>query len=184
MATKRLIGIGPAQVPSNADLGGMAYQNTDNLKAGDLNIHNNKVAFDRLFKIEGNIGSDTSYTEPTTSTTDFHFFSCPQRTVTSATSPDTFTLFQLPSSVSAASGMVFVNAENSGVNVTWSYIHYFYMSNASFTQTALATGSSQGTATFALSQSSSAIQATMTYAGGLGGNIRYSVGGFVHVFNY
>lgn len=180
----KLIGTKPDQVPTNADLGTMAYQDAESLKAGNLNVVSGQVAFDRLFRIEGNLGSDTNYTAPTFNSTDFHFFSCPQRTVTSGTSPDTFTLFNLPSSVASASGMVFVTAENSGVNVTWGYIHYFYMSNNSFTQTALATGSSQGTATFALSKSSAAIQATLTYAGGLGGNIRYSVGGFVHVFDY
>jgi hypothetical protein len=95
----------------------------------------------------------------------------------------TETLFNLPASASTGTGQVFIACENSGANVSWGYILNFHLSNNTFTVTAVETGNSQGTTSVALAKSSAAINVSITYAGGLGGNIQANCAGHVVVCN-
>ena len=95
----------------------------------------------------------------------------------------TETLFNLPASASTGTGQVFISCENSGANVSWGYILNFHISNNTFTVTAVETGNSQGTTSVALAKSSAAINVSITYAGGLGGNIQANCAGHVVVTN-
>lgn len=95
----------------------------------------------------------------------------------------TIDLCTIPAAAVGLSGMVFVACESSG-GIGFGYIIYFVMSNNSFTATALASGSSQGTHAATLSLSGTTIRLTTTYSGGIGGNVTGTAAGFVVVNNF
>ena len=79
---------------------------------------------------------------------------------------------------------VYVSCEASGQNVSWCYIIDFFYSNNTFTTTARATGNSQSTTTCSVQENGTGVSVTVTYAGGLGGNMKYNAAGFASVGNY
>jgi hypothetical protein len=97
----------------------------------------------------------------------------------------TYTLFtRSPDANVAVAGTCYIGCENSGADVQWGYIIDFFMSNGSLSTTARATGNSQGTCSASIQESGAAITVSVTYAGGLGGNIRFNASGFSTVASY
>ena len=93
-------------------------------------------------------------------------------------------LFDRATTATAATGTVYVSLENSGANVLWGYIIDFFYSNNTLTATARETGNSQGTTTCTVQANGTAISVSVSYLGGLGGNIRFNAGGHASVCNY
>ena len=97
----------------------------------------------------------------------------------------TYTLFtRSPDANVAVAGTCYIGCENSGADVQWGYIVDFFMSNGSLSTSARATGNSQGTTSVSIQESGANITVSVTYAGGLGGNIRFNASGFSTVASY
>ncbi len=131
------------------------------------------------------MGNQRFANTPTSTNNEFIHFSSPQQEV-SANSSTTINLFVRSASgtVVPCCGTVYVSCENSGVNVSWSYIIDFFYSNSTFTTTARATGNSQGTTTCTVQENGAGVSCTVAYTSGLGGNIRFHAGGHASVGNY
>jgi len=144
----------------------------------------------QMFVVDGSadavtIGRQRFANTPTSSNNEFIHFSSPQQEV-NANSSTTINLFVRSASgtVVPCCGTVYVSCENSGQNVSWSYIIDFFYSNSTFTTTARATGNSQSTATCTVQENGAGVSCTVAYTSGLGGNIRFHAGGHASVTNY
>jgi hypothetical protein len=131
------------------------------------------------------MGNQRFANTPTSTNNEFIHFSSPQQEV-SSNSSTTINLFVRSASgtVVPCCGTVYVSCENSGQNVSWSYIIDFFYSNSTFTTTARATGNSQGTTTCTVQENGAGVSCTVAYTSGLGGNIRFHAGGHASVGNY
>ena len=106
-------------------------------------------------------------------------------TTVSASGSVTTNLFtRSPDSNVAATGTVYISAENSGGSIQVGCIIDFFFSNGTLSTTARETGSSQGTMTFSVQENGDAISVTVAYAGGLGGAIRFNAGGHASIASY
>ena len=77
----------------------------------------------------------------------------------------------------ASTGTCYLAGENSGGSIQFGVIIDFFYSNGTLQTTARETGSSQGTVTVSIAESGSDLAISVTYAGGLGGAIRYTAAG-------
>jgi len=160
----------------------------------------NGSGFDRDFRVESDnnanmfvvdagsdrvqIGSQIFGQAPTVGRGQFVSFNTDITTVSASGSVTKNLFTRSPDSNVAATGTVYISAENSGGSIQVGCIIDFFFSNGTLSTTARETGSSQGTMTFSAQENGDAISVTVAYAGGLGGAIRFNAGGHASIASY
>ena len=130
------------------------------------------------------IGSQIFGQAPTVGRGQFVSFNTDITTVSASGSVTKNLFTRSPDSNVAATGTVYISAENSGGSIQVGCIIDFFFSNGTLSTTARETGSSQGTMTFSAQENGDAISVTVAYAGGLGGAIRFNAGGHASIASY
>ena len=130
------------------------------------------------------IGSQIFGAAPTVGSGQFVSFNTNITTVSSGGSVTKNLFTRSPNSEVAATGTVYIAAENSGGSVQVGCIIDFFFSNGTLNTTARETGSSQGTMTFSVQENGDAISVTVAYSGGLGGAIRFNAAGHASIASY
>jgi hypothetical protein len=150
-----------AVVDATTDFGTGAYRYKDLHLSGDANLSG----------IIQNAG------QPTASNGQFVHFNTGSNTVSSNNTSTVTLLTRSPNAEVASTGTCYLAGENSGGSIQFGVIIDFFYSNGTLQTTARETGSSQGTVSVSIAESGNNLAITVTYAGGLGGAIRYTAAG-------
>jgi hypothetical protein len=125
--------------------------------------------------VTGGICQNTG--QPTASNGQFVHFNTGSRTVSSSTTSTVTLLTRSPNAEVSSTGTCYLAGENSGGSIQFGVIIDFFYSNGTLQTTARETGSSQGTVSVSIAESGNDLAISVTYAGGLGGAIRYTAAG-------